>query len=207
MTLRIGLAALALGVLGSCGSVGDAVNNLVSRDEPAGLCEIPGLVAAPRAPVEDPGACGVANPIVVTQVAGVNLSRPAIMTCRTARALDTWTRNGAIPAVGNRGGGLAEMTVAAHYACRNRNSRPGARLSEHAKGRAIDLSSFVYADGSRTLVLTGWNGAERDRRMLRRMHKAACGPFGTVLGPDSDRFHRDHFHFDVAGYRSGSYCR
>jgi len=37
--------------------------------------------------------------------------------------------------------------------------------------------------------------------------RAACGPFGTVLGPESNRFHRDHFHFDTARYRSGSYCR
>ena len=32
-------------------------------------------------------------------------------------------------------------------------------------------------------------------------------PFGTVLGPNSDRFHRDHFHFDMASYSSGAYCR
>lgn len=207
MNFRLGIAGLALALLTSCGSVSGVVDDLVSRNEPLGLCEIPGLVAAPRAPVEDPGACGIENPIVVTRVADVNLSRPAIMTCRTARALDHWTRNGALPAVGDRGGGLVEMTVAAHYSCRTRNSRRGARISEHAKGRAIDLSSFVFADGSRTLVLTGWNGQPRDRKMLRNMHRAACGPFGTVLGPESDRFHSDHFHFDVADYRSGPYCR
>ena len=99
------------------------------------------------------------------------------------------------------------MTVAAHYACRSRNSRRGARLSEHAKGNAIDLSAFTFADGSGVSVLKGWNGAPKDREMLRKMHRSACGPYGTVLGPNSDRFHRDHFHFDVAGYRSGPYCR
>jgi len=30
---------------------------------------------------------------------------------------------------------------------------------------------------------------------------------GTVLGPEANRFHRDHFHFDTAEYRSGPYCR
>jgi len=25
--------------------------------------------------------------------------------------------------------------------------------------------------------------------------------------PNANRFHRDHFHFDTARYRSGSYCR
>jgi hypothetical protein len=42
---------------------------------------------------------------------------------------------------------------------------------------------------------------------MRRMHRGACGPFGTVLGPEADRYHQDHFHFDTARYRSGSYCR
>jgi hypothetical protein len=54
-------------------------------------------------------------------------------------------------------------------------------------------------------VLTDWNG--RYASQLRAMSQAACGPFGTVLGPEADRFHRDHFHFDTADYRSGSYCR
>jgi len=28
-----------------------------------------------------------------------------------------------------------------------------------------------------------------------------------VLGPEAARYHQDHFHFDTARYRSGSYCR
>ena len=32
--------------------------------------------------------------------------------------------------IGNRGGGLVALKVASHYACRTRNSRPGARISE-----------------------------------------------------------------------------
>lgn len=165
-----------------------------------------GIVAVKRAPVTGPGGCGVTDAWVVTEVSGVKLSRPAIMNMKTARALDRWVRNTAIPAVGRRGGGLEELTVAAHYACRTRNHRAGARLSEHAKGNAIDISSVVMKDGSRVTVLRGWgNGA--DGRLLTRLWKGACGPFGTVLGPNSDRFHRDHFHFDTASYRSGPYCR
>ena len=166
-----------------------------------------GIVAVKRAPVEGPGGCGVRDAWVVTEVSGVRLSNPAIMTMQTARALNRWVRNTAIPAVGNRGGGLVELTVAAHYSCRSRNSRPGARLSEHAKGQAIDISSVVMRDGSRVTVLRGWSEGGRDARLLRRLHSGACGPFGTVLGPESDRFHQDHFHFDVASHRGGPYCR
>ena len=97
------------------------------------------------------------------------------------------------------------MTVAAGYACRTRNSRPGGRLSEHARGNAIDISAFRLRDGTRLTVLDDWNSRNRD--VMRRLWRSACGPFGTVLGPNADAHHRDHFHFDVAEYRSGSYCR
>ncbi len=110
------------------------------------------------------------------------------------------------PAVKRRGGGVVSIRVAAHYACRTRNSQPGAKISEHGRGRAIDIAAFTLRNGSTISVLDGW-GKRRDGKVLRRMHKAACGPFGTVLGPDANRFHRDHFHFDTARYRSGSYCK
>lgn len=33
---------------------------------------------------------------------------------------------------------------------------------------------------------------------LRAVHKAACRTFGTVLGPEANRTHRNHFHVDMA---------
>ncbi|MEW5962670.1 MAG: extensin family protein [Pseudomonadota bacterium] len=43
---------------------------------------------------------------------------------------------------------------------------------------------------------------------LRAVHRGACGPFTTVLGPDADAAHLDHFHLDLARRRNGaSYCR
>jgi hypothetical protein len=79
-------------------------------------------------------------------------------------------------------------------------------LSEHSFGKAIDIAGIGLKSGREITVLTGWNSS-RDSAALRRMWRAACGPFGTVLGPNANRFHRDHFHFDTASYRSGSYCR
>ena len=199
MSRLIGWAAVVLLTLSACG------DGRADRSEPGGgACGVPGLVAEPRPTIKE-GSCGIVRPVAVTRVAGVDLSRPALLSCPAARALDKWVRGGALPA--SEGRGLQSMTVVADYACRTRNSRPGARLSEHAKGNAIDIAAFSFKDGSRVTVLEGWNGPRRDRRLLREMHRTACGPFGTVLGPDSDRFHRDHFHFDVADYRSGSYCR
>ncbi len=184
---------LTLMVLASCGGGG---GDTIDR---------PGLQAEKLGRVPGPGGCGVEDAYRVTAAAGVRLSQPATLTRTTAVRLDGWLRAHAIPAIGNRGGGLVGIQVPSHYACRTRNSRRGARLSEHAKGNAIDISAFILADGTRISVLDGWNG--KDSRLLRRLHKSACGPFGTVLGPNADRHHRDHFHFDVADYRNGSYCR
>ncbi len=151
-------------------------------------------------------ACGIANPVRITSVDGVALSTPATLDCTTAKALKQWVHNGAKPAVGRMGGGIKSLRVVAHYACRTRNNQAGAKISEHAHGRAIDIAAINLKNGTSLTVLTDWRN-RRKGAVLKRMHKAACGPFGTVLGPNANRYHQDHFHFDTARYRSGSYCR
>lgn len=150
-------------------------------------------------------ACGIQDAVRVRAVSGVTLNPSALMNCKTAKALKDWTEKGLKPAFRQRGP-VVEMKVAAHYACRTRNNQPGARISEHGKGNAIDLSAFKMMDGEVITVLKGW-GQGTTLRPLRKAYRRACGPFGTTLGPASDRFHRDHFHFDTASHRSGPYCR
>ena len=41
---------------------------------------------------------------------------------------------------------------------------------------------------------------------LRAIHKAACANFATVLGPEANNAHRNHFHLDMAQRLSGSIC-
>jgi hypothetical protein len=150
--------------------------------------------------------CGVENAVSVTSVSGVRLSMSSTMDCSTAQALKSWVDSSARPALAGKGGGLRKLQVAAHYTCRRRNNAKTGKISEHGTGRAIDISGFELADGSAISVLQGWN-ARTSSKVLRRMHAEACGPFGTVLGPKANRFHLDHFHFDTANHRSGSYCR
>ena len=171
------------------------------------VCGDPRIVGEPLRSI--PGrlaGCGVAEPVRVAAVAGVRLSTPATMDCTTASALGDWVETGVKPAVGRRGGGVAGLHVMAHYACRTRNNRPGAKISEHGKGHAIDIGAVILADGEKISVLEGW-GRRGQGAILRAMHANACETFGTVLGPKADRFHRDHFHLDTASRRSGSYCR
>ncbi|MBM2575132.1 extensin family protein [Jannaschia sp. Os4] len=168
-----------------------------------GLCGMPTLVGEAIGAVPGNGACGIPSAVRVRSVAGVALSQPARMDCDTARAFDAWVRGAAIPAFGQRSR-LVGMQMASAYSCR-RIAGSG-KLSEHGKGRAIDISSFTLADGTRVRLIDGWNGPYG--QILRNVHRAACGTFKTVLGPNANAAHRDHFHFDMAQRRSGqAYCR
>lgn len=149
--------------------------------------------------------CGLARPVALSVVDGVALSRPATLHCDTAKALKRWINRGVRPTMGRLGGGVVELKVAADYACRTRNNLPNAKLSEHAKGRAIDISAFRLKNGVELTVFEGWTNKTQSR-LLQSIHAEACGPFKTVLGPEADRFHQDHFHLDTADRRS-AYCK
>ncbi len=142
--------------------------------------------------------CGVPDAVRVSQVSGVRLSQAATIDCDTARALNTWVSEVVQPAYKDR---VVELRIAAHYICRSRNNIRGAKVSEHGKGKAVDISAFVLSNG-RTLPVEG--GFDRT---MRRVHKGACGIFKTTLGPGSDGFHEDHLHFDTSDRRGGAYCR
>lgn len=143
--------------------------------------------------------CGVEEPVRVTMVDGIRLTTPATIDCATARALKSWVQEGVRPAFGRQE--VVGLRVAASYICRTRNNVRGAKISEHGRGKAIDISGFVFSDGSELSVAGGYN------RQMRRAYRSACGIFGTTLGPGSDGYHEDHLHFDTAAHRNGPYCR
>ncbi len=165
-------------------------------------------IAEPLSRVRD-GACQVPNPWEVRAIANVSFSQPATLTCGMASPIDSWIGNSVQPAA-NRifGESIVGFEIAASYSCRPRNNRRGAKMSEHGFGNALDISAFTLESGRQITVLAGWNGKGDERKFLREVRSAACGPFMTVLGPGSDSSHRDHFHLDLQNRRSGSrYCR
>ncbi|MEM6408687.1 MAG: extensin family protein [Pseudomonadota bacterium] len=182
------------------------VTRKIAKSAKGSVCGDAAIKGQVIAAIQGRGACGVPNPVRLSSVSGVALSQKPTINCETARALNSWVKNGLQPAVGRVGGGVKSLRIVAHYACRNRNSAKTGKLSEHAKGRAVDISAINLNNGQTITVLDGWRGGQQGR-ILREVHRAACGPFGTVLGPNSNKFHRDHFHFDTARYRSGPYCR
>jgi hypothetical protein len=163
------------------------------------VCGVPGIKGTEIKRITSKvKGCGVEDPVAVTSVSGVRLTQTATVDCSIAKALNSWVDEVAQPAFDGK---LVEMQVAAHYICRGRNNKKGAKISEHGKGRAIDISAFVLSNGKVLTVASNYN------KLMRRIYKAACPYFRTTLGPGSDGYHEDHFHFDTSARSGGSYCR
>jgi hypothetical protein len=133
--------------------------------------------------------------------------------CRTiplAANFAAWAKHAVRPAAqAYLGSEVVRIETMGTYNCRNINGGRSGKLSEHAFGNAVDISAFILRDGRRVSVLNGWNGRSDERAFLRRLHQSACKRFGTVLGPDYNSAHANHFHFDMAqSMKDGSaYCR
>ena len=41
---------------------------------------------------------------------------------------------------------------------------------------------------------------------VRTVHDEACNTFGTVLGPEANEAHKDHFHLDMKARRRSAFC-
>lgn len=142
--------------------------------------------------------CNVASPVLVTEIDGVKLVPAATITCKQALALANWVNAGLLPQFNNQ---VARLLIADSYSCRPRNNVPGAKVSEHGSGNAIDISGMVLTSGKVVTVMSNFSGP------LRAAYLAACGTFQTTLGPGSDGYHENHIHLDVARNHGTPYCR
>ncbi len=151
-----------------------------------------------------PGACGGRDMVQINAVqrAGhVRIEiRPApVLRCEMAESFAAWIQDEADPLLRQAGMALRGVDNFDDYECRGRNRVPGARMSEHGKGNAIDVRSFTLADG-RSIGLTDMTVSKDLRAGLRA---SACQRFTTVLGPGSDGHHEGHIHLDLADRRNG----
>lgn len=213
---KLGAAVAALLVISGCG--GNKSSYFVAKQEPwraddERMCLAAGVVrnnpfVTQRSALGGPEACGAIQPLHMSAAARgqVSLKPQATLRCPMVPAVDHWVRMSVLPAAQHfLGAEVVEVVVAASYSCRPRNGIAGGRLSEHGHANALDVSGFRLADGRQIKVLTGWKGSVAERGFLRAVHKGACRTFTTVLGPNADAFHRDHFHLDLARHgRSGT---
>jgi hypothetical protein len=124
--------------------------------------------------------------------------------CGTAKAFGDWARFGVDRAARQiMGSPIARIETMGSYSCRNVAGTE--RRSAHARAEAIDVSGFVLEDGRRIVLKRDWNGGDAaTREFLRVVHRSACKRFGTVLGPEYNAAHEDHFHLEGTGAK---FCR
>jgi hypothetical protein len=141
---------------------------------------------------------------VNSDTAMVGLSNLGPVACPLANAFAGWARYGVDRAARQiLGSPLVRIETMGSYSCRNVAGT--GRPSAHALAQAIDVSGFMLADGRHITVLGDWSaGTDRDRMFLRVIHESACRRFGTVLGPDYNAAHRNHFHLE---YTTSRFCR
>ena len=159
--------------------------------------------------IDEGNGCEIPNAWRVQSLGSVSFSQSAIINCGMAEPMKDWLDDMVQPAAQRTfGESVVSVDVAASYACRPRNNQWGGKMSEHGFGNAIDISAFTLESGRKVTVLAGWRGASDERHFLRIVHTDACQEFETVLGPEADSAHRDHFHLDLQTRRSGgAYCR
>jgi len=159
-----------------------------------------------REAIDDPGRCGLPASYAVTDIAGgVSLAPDTRMTCETALATARWVREVVIPAARVLGDDvrLTGIRQASTYVCRNRNGQSGAKISEHALGRAIDIAAFEFDGHASLSIVPEQRPGSVEKVFQRAVRAGACLHFTTVLGPGADTFHDDHIHLDLAKRRGG----
>ncbi|MEO0720403.1 MAG: extensin family protein, partial [Pseudomonadota bacterium] len=200
------IAVMAIALLGSCASSPSNRADTGPRVRGA-LCEDPRLQGRSIEPLTGQwSACTVRGAVMVTSASGVRINPPAKLNCAMARRVAGWLGNGVqVAAQRGRGQRIVAVRSLGSYSCRRRNGLATGRLSEHARANALDIAAFTFSDGLTVSVESGWR-RPNEGRFLREVWRSACGPFGTVLGPDSDRFHYNHLHVDAARYPR-PYCK
>jgi hypothetical protein len=147
------------------------------------------------------GQCAYADAVRPGADPGAVMLAPAAVapSCPVVAALKLWEWHIVQPAAQRHfGQPVRSITHFGSYSCRRIYGRSQGDLSEHATADAIDIAGFVLKDGRRISVVGDWTGKGRDAAFLHEVRDGACDLFSTVLSPDYNAAHRDHFHLDQA---------
>ncbi|WP_447525918.1 extensin-like domain-containing protein [Parasphingorhabdus sp. NYA22] len=148
------------------------------------------------------GGCSQIDSIKLLDV-GADVTNLGPVKCELAGKFAAWTEYAVKRAARKYlGSDLKRIETMGSYSCRN--IAGSGKLSQHAHANAIDVSAFVLTDGRRITVENNWKSGRREMQFLAAIHDSACKRFGTVLSPNYNAAHRDHFHLDMSG---NGYCR
>ncbi|MDE2362336.1 MAG: extensin family protein [Hyphomicrobiales bacterium] len=161
-------------------------------------------VAEKAAPVVGERGCGIAAPVLLRAVVladgrKIALAPAPLMRCELATSVASWLAEDVVPVLETEHRRVARIDDLDAYDCRGRNKQPGAKLSEHGVGDAIDFAGVSFAGGGVLRFADKGN----DINVATLLRTSACVRFTTVLGPGSDGFHESHVHLDLEARRHG----
>jgi hypothetical protein len=142
---------------------------------------------------------------VPTPSGRVSLPGRPKMLCPFALKFVRWLNEVGAPIIVQRlGSPLAAIQTGSGFVCRNRVGGSLSKISEHARGNALDLMRFDLRNKHRVTVEEMPSGTSSVA--LSGLRTSACGYFTTVLGPGSNAAHSNHLHFDLGQHgKSGKY--
>ena len=162
-----------------------------------------------RRPAMGSGICRASQRMVLTGNRYAPTMRPANVApgCAVTAALILWDRDVVQPLARKYfGQKVVEVENLGSYNCRKIAGQQA--QSEHSTANAIDISAFILADGTRISLLGDWEPGDRRSEFLHDIRDRSCGLFSTVLSPDHNAAHANHFHFDMASRTVGwTVCR
>jgi hypothetical protein len=162
-----------------------------------------------RRPPMGEGQCRARQRMLLTGNRFVPTMRPANAApgCAVTAAMILWTRDVVQPLAERYfGQKVVEIENLGSYNCRKIAGREA--QSEHSIANAIDISAFVLADGTRVSLLNDWSDGDARSEFLHAVRDGSCGLFSTVLSPDHNAAHANHFHLDMAVRTAGwTVCR
>ncbi|UUL81365.1 extensin-like domain-containing protein [Sphingomonas qomolangmaensis] len=171
-----------------------------------GLLDRAGIEYTALAPVSA-GQCGYSDGIRFTDGGARRIEfSPSNLgvSCPVAAALAMWEWNVVQPAAQRHfGSRVTRIDHLGSYNCRRLYGRDEGDFSEHATANAVDIAGFRTAQGDRISVLNDWDDSAAKGAFLREVRDGGCDLFATVLSPDYNAAHRDHFHFDQANRGAG----
>lgn len=177
------------------------------RDEPDECYAVlnrSGVAFAALDPVGE-GACRREDRVRLTEVP-LSPDQPE-KSCALGAAIEYWVRHGLQPAAEEiLGSPLVRIEHMGTFSCRRLYGRSEGTWSQHATSNAIDIAGFTLEDGRHISILRDWGRDTPEGEFLESAKTAACDSFATVLTPEYNEAHADHFHLDQQS-RAWGVCR
>lgn len=158
----------------------------------------PHIVATPISDKVQPNGCGWTNAVRIAEVGGADIGLEQL-TCEAATALALWMEYGVQPlAMQMFGSRVAWIQDMGTYSCRNiiGNDRWIATRSQHSLANAVDIGAFRLENGKQMSISANYKSDTPEGVFLREAHRRACYYFRVAIGPEFNKVHHDHLHFD-----------